>query len=95
VTSLQNAASTPHDCLDRIETALQRVPLNLDWISDEGEPAMDALRFLRSVIDGIPDAIAQAAVIGAKYSAQRVGFVCPAKAIGLVDCPACEVPCDV
>lgn len=42
------------DALLQIETALQRVVPQMiwvDWMADEGEPAMDALRLVRTVND--------------------------------------------
>ena len=58
--------------LDRIESALQRAPVMcaspVTWIAEEGEPAMAALRLIREVCNGIPGAVAQAAVIGAKHA---------------------------
>ncbi len=69
------ARDSLRDRLDRIETALQRVMpgMNwLEWVSDEGEPALADLRVIREVVEDIPDLIARSAVIGAKHSLKRV-----------------------
>lgn len=49
--------NTVEGCLNLIETSLQRVPYDPQWIADEGEPAMVALSKLREQEFAAPGAV--------------------------------------